>query len=419
MLNILFLNKVPIFEAKIAGGGEISSRYLLESLMMLGHNITLINGGHENNVEIKKVRDKYMKVVTLKTYNKFNFLEIIDFNLATLKYIKKEIDISKFDIIHGLNIDTAFVLSKLTKHVPTVITIRDMRWFCEFQNVCYTTNKDELRKCNLIRKHRCYKKLSNKKLPLVRNITSFVYIIMNSLIFTWLRHSIYSVDKIILVSHFLQSLVVNNSKIKNEKCITIYNSINTGYHQVVQEDKSNKLIVYVGALTNIHGIDMFLKIAKRISLSYPDINFVIIGDGTLRDNALNYIKKNNLKQVKLVGHLAYQQVVEYYKKASIVCYPLNFPATFGRVAIEAMANGTPVVASNIGALREIIIDGESGLLFKTGDVKDACDKILMLLESKELMKKIRKNGLAHVANNFNISKIANCHENLYFNMVKC
>ncbi len=81
-----------------------------------------------------------------------------------------------------------------------------------------------------------------------------------------------------------------------------------------------------------------------------------------------------------------------YKDADIVVVPSIWMEPFGIVALEAMASGVPVIASQIGGLQNIVIDGKTGFLFEPGNVKELMDKMENLLDNQSLRETMGDNG---------------------------
>lgn len=104
---------------------------------------------------------------------------------------------------------------------------------------------------------------------------------------------------------------------------------------------------------------------------------VLVGDGPLMPRVK--VLAAQLSSVQLEGRLSRTQVLILMKEAKFVVLPSEWYETFGRVAIEAFACGTPVVASNIGAPAEIVEHGVTGLLFEPGSVDELAAALEFLI----------------------------------------
>jgi len=110
-----------------------------------------------------------------------------------------------------------------------------------------------------------------------------------------------------------------------------------------------------------------------------------------------------------VGWRSHDTLAELYSRADICVAPSLWAEPFGMVAVEAMASGRPVVASDIGGLADSVVDGETGFLVPPGDARALADKLRMLLDDAELRAEMGKRGRAHVEHNFYWPRIIEKH----------
>ncbi len=102
----------------------------------------------------------------------------------------------------------------------------------------------------------------------------------------------------------------------------------------------------------------------------------IRGDGRLLTEVNAVVSKNNLDSVNIVGRLSRKQLWTLMKGARFLVWPSEgYYETFGLVAIEAFACGVPVIASNLGAMSEIVDDGRTGLHFQPGNAEELAAKV--------------------------------------------
>jgi len=94
--------------------------------------------------------------------------------------------------------------------------------------------------------------------------------------------------------------------------------------------------------------------------------------------------------IKSVGWVSLEELPQLYVQADICVVPSLWPEPFGIVAVEAMAAGKPVIASRIGGLKDIVVDGVTGFLVEPGDVKQLAEKIELLMDNPDLYKKMGK-----------------------------
>lgn len=125
-------------------------------------------------------------------------------------------------------------------------------------------------------------------------------------------------------------------------------------------------------------------------------------DSIFSKSVIKYIEENGIKNINIINFI--EDTSEYYKNADIalVCSEIE---TFGRITIEAMKFGLPVIASNIGGNNELIIDGFNGFIYKKGNITDLINKILML-KNIETLNSLSKNAKDFAEKNFSLEKYA-------------
>jgi glycosyltransferase involved in cell wall biosynthesis len=150
-------------------------------------------------------------------------------------------------------------------------------------------------------------------------------------------------------------------------------------------------ILLIGRVHVNKGQLLAIEAIKLLLDTYPMIRLRIVGspvDGQIcqLDNLLKAIKSNQLENI--VEHISFQSdTKEHFLWSTISIVPSILPESFGRVAIESMSLGRPVIASELGGLVEILQDDFGGYLFKVGDENDLALKISLLIDDKELLKK--------------------------------
>ena len=129
--------------------------------------------------------------------------------------------------------------------------------------------------------------------------------------------------------------------------------------------------LFVGRLSEEKGLTTLLEAWRGL----PKVPLKIIGDGPLRPQLEGFVRQHALMQVELIGFVHQDVVLAYLKRASFLVMPSVWYETFGRTIIEAYATGTPVLASRLGAMAEIVETGWTGLHFTPGNSEDLAAKV--------------------------------------------
>jgi len=145
--------------------------------------------------------------------------------------------------------------------------------------------------------------------------------------------------------------------------------------------KSNTLhIGFVSRLEKGKGWIEYLKIISKLNRKV-DFKSSLVGYGYDFHKVVKMINELNLNnKVKLLGFLNNFELAEYFRNIDLLIIPTQLPESLCLVAIEALACGTPVISSNIGAIPEFIKDGYNGFLSDPSDLDIFCNKIISFSE---------------------------------------
>ena len=173
----------------------------------------------------------------------------------------------------------------------------------------------------------------------------------------------------------------------------------------------------VSRLEHIKGMALIVPAFAEVRKRFPDVQLLVVGDGSLRAAMEQQAMALGCDDaVTWAGRQPQEELSQYYSRMDIVLMPSRSEG-FGLTAIEAMAHGCVVVASDIGGLPEVVRDGVCGLLHRSEDVKDMAEKICSLIASSELYRSLQKNALQHVQK-FSFQRYAELIHNLYSKALK-
>ena len=164
-----------------------------------------------------------------------------------------------------------------------------------------------------------------------------------------------------------------------------------------EQDRKERIVLYVGALIPRKGIHFLLDAFARITGEVPDAKLWLIGKA--ENAAYARALKDESKRLGLDGRVMFldpipqHNLAEYMATAEVLVLP-SISEGLGRVVFEAMACGTPVIGSHVGGIAEMIVNGETGFLVQPGEVSSLTERLRWILqhpqETHELGQRARK-----------------------------
>lgn len=161
------------------------------------------------------------------------------------------------------------------------------------------------------------------------------------------------------------------------------------------------VIGFIGSFYDYEGLDDLIEAMPRLIQRQPDARLLLVGGGP-REDALRAQAAASpaADAIHFVGRVPHHEVDKYYALCDVMAYPRKHSRLTDLVTplkpLEAMAQGKLVAASDVGGHRELVTDGQTGVLF-TPDSPDACaDALARLLEQRESWDRYRIAGHKHV-----------------------
>lgn len=152
--------------------------------------------------------------------------------------------------------------------------------------------------------------------------------------------------------------------------------------------KSRKnIIAFIGRLSRLKGLIEFIEAIPLLLKGREDLSFLIGGDGPLRYEVEKELRKNKLynNKVEWKGWIAHNRLPDYLNEAKLLVLP-SYSEGLPSIILESMACGTPVLASPVGAIPELIKDGEIGFILEDRSPDYIAQKILKILSRSDLEK---------------------------------
>ncbi|WP_203180687.1 glycosyltransferase family 4 protein [Streptococcus mitis] len=219
-------------------------------------------------------------------------------------------------------------------------------------------------------------------------------------------------DSFICVSTAMKKRL--EQKIKRKKIFVVNNGIDTSEHTFtdieVDEFHQNflipsdmKIVCYVGRLDLEKRPDRFVDFAEKLAKKREDVFFVIAGNGSLWDVLAEKISNSKYKErIRMIGEIYPASIV--YRISDLLYLPSDTEG-IPMCVLESMSIGTPVLASNVGGLSEIIENGRDGFLFERTEVDSICECSHFLLNNEQLLSEIAEYGKLKIKEHFSWEKM--------------
>jgi len=390
-MNILVLTQ---FFSPTRGGGEVMFYQLANHLARRGHKIFIIkhkilssDSSKDNlsdlpsNVVIYEVDPAVEHKGGLPATISQNILYVLNSVKTGLKIIKN----NKIDVIHCNNYSPIFagwLLSKLAG-IPLLVTIHDVaslhgydfweKWMRQFGRF-------------------------SKVKALIGYISELLTIKMSKNI-----HTVSETSKRDILSFRFKCNVY-----------VIPNGINLKYYKPVSEDEIEygDFMLFIGRLVYYKHLEVVIE-ALRILRNKCNVKLVVLGDGPMRKNWENLVKRYNIEDVvEFKGYVPHKDKLYYLSKSRVLVLPSTFEG-FGIVILEAWALKKPVIVADVSPLNEIVEHGKDGFVADPYNPKEWAKYVKLLLENKDLAQKWGKNGYEKLINHYTIEKTVDKLEWLY------
>ncbi len=188
--------------------------------------------------------------------------------------------------------------------------------------------------------------------------------------------------------------------------------------QVVEfvEFNAKPKIVFAGRLVKEKGVDLLLRAFAKVLRKCPDAILKIAGDGIERKNFETLSRDLNIEsQVEFLGHLSRTELENNFADAWTQVVPSIWNEPFGLTVIEGMKRGTPVIATKVGGITELITHQETGFLIDANE-GELVNAILHIIEQEDLRLEIQKNAGDFVQKSFSVEQYTDKFLKIYAEM---
>lgn len=214
------------------------------------------------------------------------------------------------------------------------------------------------------------------------------------------RRGFHEADCIIAVSHRTKAAVVEHYGVHPDKVIVIHNGVDHDEHEKDLPEilgelraRGKKIVLFLGRITIQKGPDHFLHTAKRVLEKDPNVIFVVTGSGDMEHQTIRLAAQLGIsRNVVFTGAVWGDDRIRLYRAADLYVMP-SVSEPFGITALEALANGTPLLVSKQSGASEVITHT---LKSDFWDTDDMADKILAVLHSRALHDTLSEHGFRDV-----------------------
>lgn len=238
---------------------------------------------------------------------------------------------------------------------------------------------------------------------------SFVYKFLSPLFkFIWSKSR-----AVISNSEGLKELALKTNP--SQKIGVIYNGIDIENFKPNYESRPrDKFIITPGAsrITARKGLKYLIFALNKLVSKYPQLFLRIMGEGNEQANLEALVGKLNLKNnVEFIGRVPREKTAPYYQEASLFVLP-SLNEGMSNAMLEALASGLPIVATDTGGTKELVKDGENGMIIKMKDADDIAQKIEKMITDEKLRNEMGRKS-RELAENMSWEKVAKEYYSLY------
>lgn len=367
------------------GGSETYIFQLGEQLQKQGHEVQYFGMEHEGRIVGNRV-DSYTSNMDFHTgkIQKLLYPFKIIYSTEARKKIGKVLEDFAPDVVHLNNINFQITPSilyeirsyekKWKKKIKIVFTAHDYQWVCPNHmmmlplsgELCFACEGGKFGACS---KNKC---IHNSRIKSILGTVEAVY-------YKW-RKTYNMVDTIICPSEFMKKKLDTNPVLAS-KTVMMHNFLPEMEKNLTTQKQMGKYVLYFGRFSEEKGVKTLLEVCRKL----PDIPFVFAGSGPLAEEV------SKLPNIRNMGFVRGRKLQELIAGAAFSLYPSEWYENCPFSVMETQMYGTPMIASNLGGIPELLQDGITGELFEAGNAGMLQEKITKLWTQSELCRKYQEN----------------------------
>ena len=279
------------------------------------------------------------------------------------------------------------VLAAWITHRPVVVSVRDLSILCRF-GMCLNDFDAHPEGCDLQSYVRCIRDFVALYMPqatLLHRTRVYAMAAYHRLDCLIKQAMLRRASAVIFPSEKMRTIYISRG-LGASRSVTIYNPLPEDVSAPAPGQRAEGMyhMLYAGKLSWGKGAHLVLEAlpAIREALSPAEVRLTLVGQGPLREYLAERAYTLGLANyVDFTGQIPHQQLLQLYSQVDVVIVPSIVQEAFGRVALEALESGTPVVASSHGGLPEIIEDGVTGVVVEPDPPEIAKGVLRVLLDA--------------------------------------
>jgi len=406
-MKILLINKFYYLK----GGSEKHFFELKNVLEENGHEVIVFSVQNKNNIELGK-KEYFISELKMSLGNFLNGFKLF-YNPQAVGKLENIILNNQIDIAHIHNISHHFspaILKTLKKHkIPIVMTVHDYKLICpnyklfNDNGVCEKCQGGNFYQCTL---NKCVK-------------NSYLGSLVMTLEAYWAKWKKYYdyIDVFIAPSRFVQTKLAvngfNKSKIKYLPNFLKRAEIKKDIDEIEDEN----YILFFGRLSREKGLDELIKALAKIE--NQEVKLKIAGEGDELEKLKKIAQEIDINErVEFMGYKSKQALEKIIKKSKFVVTPSIWYENAPYSILESYLYKKAVIGSEIGGIKELVVNGKTGLTFEAGNDVDLAKKIDVLLSNADKTKLMGENGFEMVNNNLDEKNYYNKLISLYERLIK-
>jgi len=215
-------------------------------------------------------------------------------------------------------------------------------------------------------------------------------------------------DMIVTVSKDLYRYYLKKG-VEKSKLELLYNGVDVKKY-VPRKKPSGIRLLFVGNFIPRKGIIYLIRAFREIKKQVPEAELHIVGRRNEKSEYVQEARKESIEGISFVDVVNERDLIRHFQESTMLVHPAVYEA-FGMTLVESMACGTPVIASEVGGIPEVI--GDSGILIKPKSPEAITKAVLDLLDNRKKYESLRKKGRARVEKHFSWEAVSSRLSSLY------